>query len=132
MHTTMRTQIWLLVLVSAHVFSQNTTESPKTHTFPEQLIQKSSQTATSTKSDICDTLDPPSDLLSPGIYPETEIRPPYKLSITTRDYQRIRYWQTTRSSVLVPCILPGANLLLKLEGMLPFEWFIIQLAYKYV
>ena len=34
------------------------------------------------------------------------------------------------SNILVPCILPGANLQLKLEGTLPFQWFIVQVRPK--
>ena len=105
------------LLITTFLFGQINTQN---------TTQTSNTIKTTDTPPICETLDPPKNLLLPFIPPETEIRPPYKLSITTRDYQRIRYWQTTRSSVLVPCILPGANLLLKLEGMLPFQWFIIQ------
>ena len=117
--------MWLFILKNVISQSNLTSNFSKP---PISLSFSQNPTFTTKKptEDICETLDPPITLIPPDIYPEVEIRPPYKLSITTRDYQRIRYWQTTRSSVLVPCILPGANLLLKLEGMLPFQWFVIQ------
>lgn len=46
-------------------------------------------------TNLCKTLRPPKNIVPKDIGPQLEIRPPYKLSITTRDYQRIRYWQTS-------------------------------------